>query len=208
MTERRTAILEAAARALARRGVRGLRVDELAAEAGVSTALVYYHFKDRAGLLGSTLDFMAGRSRRTAADRAGSGGPADAHELLELALLGEFQEVPEVREAGTAWSELRAGAIFEPALRTALAEAGGVWIREVAELLALVRPAAGAAALGAAAERLTALREGLNARRFSGVLHPGHARELMREAIRAELAHLPQGVPSDIGRDPLPARVV
>ncbi|MZE52785.1 TetR family transcriptional regulator, partial [Streptomyces sp. SID5770] len=47
MASRSTQILEAAARVIARRGVRGLRVEELAAEAGVSTALIYYHFKDR-----------------------------------------------------------------------------------------------------------------------------------------------------------------
>ncbi|MYV72610.1 TetR family transcriptional regulator, partial [Streptomyces sp. SID1046] len=47
MSDRRRAILEGAARVIARRGVRGLRVSDLAAEAGVSTALIYYHFKDR-----------------------------------------------------------------------------------------------------------------------------------------------------------------
>ncbi|GAA2772423.1 TetR/AcrR family transcriptional regulator [Streptomyces showdoensis] len=190
MTDRRTAILEAAARTLARRGVRGLRVDELASEAGVSTALVYYHFKDRAGLLGRTLEFMTDRARQYTAGQSGTEAPTDPRGLLEFALLWEFQELPDVRADSTAWSELRAGAIFEPGLREALAKAGEAWIREVTELLALARPAAGPERLASSAERLTALREGLNARRLGGVLHMGHARALMREAIGVELSHL------------------
>lgn len=64
MKDRRRTILEAAARVIARRGVRGLRVEELAVEAGVSKALVYYHFEDRAGLLRSTLEFIGARAER------------------------------------------------------------------------------------------------------------------------------------------------
>lgn len=48
VADRQSLILEAAVRVIARNGVRGLRVEELASEAGVSTALIYYHFKDRA----------------------------------------------------------------------------------------------------------------------------------------------------------------
>ncbi|MFH9726491.1 TetR/AcrR family transcriptional regulator [Streptomyces sp. NPDC017254] len=226
MTDRRTAILEAAARTIARRGVRGLRTEELAAEAGVSTALVYYHFKDRAGILRHTLEFITDRAKAHSAGRRRADGPSDARDLLELALLLEFQDLPEVRENSTAWGELRASAVFEPELREALARAGAAWVQLVAELLALARPTASAAHLAApaepappsapaastepaassgpaapiehpapaeltaSAERLTALREGLNARRLTGILRPDHARELMREAIEVELAHL------------------
>ncbi|MEV0412794.1 hypothetical protein AB0I68_18825 [Streptomyces sp. NPDC050448] len=51
---------------------------------------------------------------------------------------------------------------------------------------------AGAAALAGAAERLTALVEGLSSRRLSGSLPLTHARELMTTAIAAELGHLAQ----------------
>ncbi|WP_425558559.1 helix-turn-helix domain-containing protein, partial [Kitasatospora albolonga] len=43
VSDRRTEILRAATRVISRRGVRGLRVAELATEAGVSAALIYYH---------------------------------------------------------------------------------------------------------------------------------------------------------------------
>ncbi|MEV4898166.1 helix-turn-helix domain-containing protein, partial [Nonomuraea sp. NPDC055795] len=43
-SDRQRQILEAAVRVIAHSGVRGLRVEKLSAEAGVSTALIYYHF--------------------------------------------------------------------------------------------------------------------------------------------------------------------
>ncbi|MCB5164097.1 TetR/AcrR family transcriptional regulator [Streptomyces bambusae] len=193
-TDRRTAILEGAARVIARRGVRGLRVEELAAEAGVSTALVYYHFKDRAGILHHTLEFISDRADRyTAAESdAGRADGTDDDPRRELArtLLLEFQDVPEVRENSTAWGELRASAVFDPALRTDLARAGLVWVHEVAELLGRSAPQAPAPALTASAERLTALLEGLSTRWLSGLLREEHARDLMREAVEVEIGHL------------------
>ncbi|MCX4694775.1 TetR/AcrR family transcriptional regulator [Streptomyces sp. NBC_01408] len=191
MTDRRTAILEAAARLIARRGVRGLRVEELAAEAGVSTALVYYHFKDRAGILRRTLEFINDRAERyTSGLDDVDASPTDPRKTLEQSLLLEFQDMAAVRENSTAWGELRASAIFEPELREDLAKAGLTWVQEVAFLLACTQPMTPAPALTASAERLTALLEGLSMRWLSGVLHVTHARELMLEAVEVELGHL------------------
>ncbi|GAA5020564.1 hypothetical protein GCM10025734_74910 [Kitasatospora paranensis] len=103
MADRRTAIMEAAARVIARRGVRGLRVEELAAEAGVSTALIYYHFKDRAGILRATLEFINDRAARYTTERGDDAPPLDARGELEQTLLLEFQDTPDVRENSTAW---------------------------------------------------------------------------------------------------------
>ncbi|MFF0753070.1 TetR/AcrR family transcriptional regulator [Streptomyces sp. NPDC004267] len=213
MKDRKTTILEAAARVIARRGVRGLRMEELAAEARVSKALVYYHFGDRARLLHHTLGFIGDRAERyTGGAPAGPGvrageGPAreepareepareepareDRVRELERRLLRELQDVPEVRENSIAWGELRGGAVFEPELRDGLARAGRAWTREIAELLGRVVPAASGAALSAAAERLTVLVEGLSTRWLIGVLPVGHARELLRDAIGAEIEGL------------------
>ncbi|MFB0627327.1 TetR/AcrR family transcriptional regulator [Streptomyces sp. AB3(2024)] len=191
MTDRRTAILEAAARLIARRGVRGLRVDELSAEAGVSTALVYYHFKDRAGILRHTLEFINHRAERyTGSLDDPAASPSDPRKALEQSLLLEFQDMAAVRENSIAWGELRASAIFEPELREDLAKAGLSWVQEVAFLLACAQPMTPAPALTASAERLTALLEGLSMRWLSGVLHVTHARELMLEAVEVELGHL------------------
>ncbi|QDY80333.1 TetR/AcrR family transcriptional regulator [Streptomyces qinzhouensis] len=190
MSSRSTRILEAAARVIARRGVRGLRVEELAAEAGVSTALIYYHFKDRTGVLRRTLEFINDRAERYTTDRDPDAPPPTPREELEETLLLELQDAVEVRENSAAWGELRASAVFEEALREDLARATLDWVQEVAALLGRVQPLAPASSLAAAAERLTALLEGLSMRWLSGGIRVDHARDLVRGAIDAELAGL------------------
>ncbi|MFL3866684.1 TetR/AcrR family transcriptional regulator [Streptomyces griseobrunneus] len=190
MASRSTQILEASARVIARRGVRGLRVEELAAEAGVSTALIYYHFKDRTGILLKTLEFISNRAERYTTHRDPGAGPLSPREELDQTLLLELQDTTEVRENSSAWGELRASAVFDEVLREDLARATLVWIQEVAALLGGVRPTAPAADLAAAAERLTALLEGLSMRWLSGTLRISHARTLMSEAIEAEVERL------------------
>ncbi|MFJ5835001.1 TetR/AcrR family transcriptional regulator [Streptomyces sp. NPDC093089] len=190
MASRSTQILEAAARVIARRGVRGLRVEELAAEAGVSTALIYYHFKDRAGILSKTLEFINDRADRYTTERDPDAPPLGPREELDQTLLLELQDSTEVRENSTAWGELRASAVFDDLLREDLARATLTWVQEVAALLGQVQPMAPAVALTASAERLTALLEGLSVRWLSGTLQIAHARTLMSQAIDAEIALL------------------
>lgn len=192
MASRSTQILEAAARVIARRGVRGLRVEELAAEAGISTALIYYHFKDRTGVLRATLEFINDRAERYTTDRAPEDPPLTPREELEKTLLLELQDTAEVRENSSVWGELRASAVFDEVLREDLARATLVWVQEVAAMLGQVQPMAPASSLAAAAERITALLEGLSMRWLSGGTPIGHAQELMRGAIDAELAGLRQ----------------
>lgn len=190
MASRSTQILEAAARVIARRGVRGLRVEELAEEAGVSTGLIYYHFKDRTGILRHTLEFINDRAERYTTAVDADAEPLTPREGLDQVLLLELQDTPEVRENSTAWGELRASAVFDPVLREDLARATLVWVQEVAALLGQVQPLAPAAGLAASAERLTALLEGLSMRWLSGGLAIDHARSLMAEAVEVELARL------------------
>ncbi|MFI1158892.1 TetR/AcrR family transcriptional regulator [Streptomyces sioyaensis] len=188
MPDRPTQILEAAARLIARRGVRGLRVEEVSAEAGVSTALIYYHFKGRAGLLRRTLEFINQRAVRYT-DAALDASEAPLAQLTEMLLL-EFQDAPQVRENSAAWGELRATAVFDPDLRELLADATREWNDDLADLIRRAQ-AAGTAAPGAdpqaAAERLSALVEGLSERWLSGTTTLERAHELVRGAVEAEL---------------------
>jgi AcrR family transcriptional regulator len=118
MPSRQVAILEAAARLIARRGVRGLRMEELAAEAGVSGGLLYYHFTDRATLLRRTLEFINERAGAYTDERIPAG--ASSRSRLEHKLLSEMQDDAIVIENSAAWGELRASALFEPELRDTL----------------------------------------------------------------------------------------
>ncbi|WP_045702713.1 TetR/AcrR family transcriptional regulator [Streptomyces rubellomurinus] len=195
MSDRRTEILKAATRVIARRGVRGLRVGELAAEAGVSTSLIYYHFTDRAGILRETLGFISDRADHyTADDDEPAPRTADPRADLERVLLRELQDSAEVRENSTAWGELRASAVFEPSLREDLARTTHTWVHDVAELLARADPAGTAPAHAASAERLTTLVEGLSVRWLSGSLPLDHARRLLRSAVDTELRPCPPPV--------------
>lgn len=168
--------------------MRGLRVEELAAEAGVSTALLYYHFKDRAGVLRRTLEFITDRADRYTAQAVID--TDDPRVELEQVLLLELQDTPEVRENSTAWGELRASAIFDADLREALRESTCRWVRETAEI---IERAQGENLVSTriepidAAERLTALVEGLSERWLSGSMTLDRARTLLRGGIANEL---------------------
>ena len=54
--ESRAAILRAAAQEFAEHGIAGARTDEIAREARVNKALIYYYFKDKETLYGAVLD--------------------------------------------------------------------------------------------------------------------------------------------------------
>lgn len=166
---------------------------ELAAEAGVSTSLIYYHFTDRAGILRETLQFIGERAERYTGGPGAAGWADDPWSDLEQALLPELQDTAEVRENSTAWGELRASAVFESSLREDLARATHTWVHEIADLLGRAHPAGTAPAHAASAERLTALLEGLSVRWLSGSLALDHARSLLGEAIDAELGACRQG---------------
>ncbi|MFI6976986.1 TetR/AcrR family transcriptional regulator [Embleya sp. NPDC050154] len=190
MSDRHITIMEAAARVIARRGVRGLRVEELAAEAGVSTGLIYYHFKDRTGVLRATLGFINDRADRYTTEREPGAAPMPARAELSHRLLLELQDDPIVRENSTAWNELCASAVFDESLRTDLANATAEWSVEIGDLIAEAVPSAPPRAARAAAERLTALLEGLSGRWLAGILPISHARDLLTEAIETELSRL------------------
>lgn len=182
--------MEAAARLIARRGVRGLRIEELAAEAGVSNGLIYYHFKDRAGILRATLEFINNRAERYTTEHLAAADRSDPRTILEQTLLLEFQDTAEVRENSTAWGELRASAMFDDLLRADLADATAAWDREVANLITDTLPGTAATPALAAAQRLTSLLEGLSNRWLSGSLPIDRARTLILAAVDNELTHL------------------
>jgi AcrR family transcriptional regulator len=164
--DRRQAILDAAIAVIARRGVRGLRVEQVAAEARVAVSLIYYYFANRNGLVKATLDHA---NERVATTDAGT---------VESILLAELEE--SAHDTSVVWGEVLASAVFEPALRDGLREASTSWTALVAG--AIDRPDA-----QDIAERLTALVDGLSARWLSGVMSRARACELLQGAIEAEL---------------------
>ncbi|MEV7395938.1 TetR family transcriptional regulator [Aeromicrobium sp. NPDC092404] len=171
MTSRQDDIVRAAARCIARQGVRGLRVHDVAAEAGVSTSLLYYHFADRDGLLAATLahvDALVPEPR--------TGTAADLTELL----LGEITDDDAIRAGSVAWSELRASAAFEDAIREPLARRTAAWNDRIQAALETAGAPGDTAMLAIA---LTALVEGLTGRWISGELTTDEARGVLAGTV-------------------------
>lgn len=187
MSDRRTVILEAAIRVIAQSGVRGLRVEKLAAEAGISTALIYYHFGSRDGLIRRTLEHVNDRAARYTAPALIS---TDPRTQIEQMLLLEIQGTPAVRENSIAWGELRASAVFHDDLREQLRDATQEWSADLEKLITAAQDGGMADPTidpSDAAERLTALVEGLSERWLSGSISLERAQHLLAGAITAEL---------------------
>jgi AcrR family transcriptional regulator len=185
----RGAIVRAAARAIARQGVRGLRIEEVAADAGVSPALLYYHFSNRAGLVRAALEYASEKAPSTSLrDSADGGGGRDA---LETALLGELSEEDEVREAAVVWGEVSASAVFDTELREDVRRVTEEWRAYVADAIRAgiadrsIRPDADP---DSCADLLISLVDGLCARWLSGAIDRDRARRLLGNAIRGMLA--------------------
>ncbi|MEV0670346.1 TetR/AcrR family transcriptional regulator [Mycobacterium sp. NPDC050441] len=180
-------ILEAAVRVIAQSGVRGLRVETLAAEAGISTALIYYHFGNRAGLIRRALEYVNDRAARYTDQALES---TDPRTQIEQMLLLEIQGSPTVRENSIAWGELRASAVFNEDLRLPLRDATRAWSADLEKLIKAAQDSEKADPRinsGDAAERLTALVEGLSERWLSGSITLERAQQLLTGAITAEL---------------------
>lgn len=188
MSERKREILEAACRVIGRRGVRGLRVEEIAREANVSVALIYYYFDGRANLLKRVLEYVNDRAGlyTETAPVAGS----TARERVEDLLLREIDDDPTVVENVTVWSEVAASALFEPDLRDAVRRSSERWTNSLAEVIREGQREGtilDGITADDVAQRLTALVDGLSSRWLIGAMTAETARALLTTAIEQEL---------------------
>jgi AcrR family transcriptional regulator len=188
-------LLNATCRVIARHGVRGLRVEDVAAEAGASTALIYYYFGDRAGLITSAMAHVNDRAESYAHAAEGSTG----REMLMRQLVGEFQDDAAVRENSAVWGEVRGAAVFDPALRPVMASATTKWLADIADLVRLGQTdgsISGGVDAQALAIRMTALVEGMSNRWLAEQMTTDEARARISAAIELELG-APTSSPAD-----------
>lgn len=187
MADRKTAILDAAIAVIARRGIRGLRVEEVATAAGVAVSLLYYYFGTRDGLVRATLDHA---NERAAATPARGRDESSGYAGVSAMLLAELDDAPQVRETSVVWGEVLASAVFDAELSVQLRAANETWVALVERCIAEGRRDASVRAdcdARASAERLTALVDGLSARWLAGLLDRERARELLADTISREL---------------------
>lgn len=186
--DRRTDILDAACRAVERRGVRDLRVEDVAAEAGVSPALVYYYFGTRGALVAETFRRSNALSAIVTDARLDVTGPARS--VLEQLLLLELTEARAVRQNWIVWTEMLGAALFDRAISQQLAVETGEWVATIERLLRdgvadgsirrLARP-------GEVAERLAAVLDGVGTQWMLGHMSVRRARTLVSTAVHLEL---------------------
>jgi AcrR family transcriptional regulator len=184
----RETILDAAARVIARRGVRGMKVEEVAAEAGVSTPLLYYHFDSRSGLVRAALGHASDRAPSAVLRRID--GAVTGLAAVERALLAELGDDPDVRENAIVWGEVSASAVFDRELRMDVRAAWEAWRAAVAEAIRTgiadgsIRDDRDPDQL---ADVLVTLVDGLCTRWLTGALSRDRAREMLAGALRDSL---------------------
>jgi AcrR family transcriptional regulator len=112
----RDRILAAAVRRIASDGIDDVRIARIAMDAGVSPALVHYHFDSRETLLAEALNYSYAR----AGDARISSGelPAASHAERLSAMVGQcLPSTPELAEDWVLWVELWLRAVRHPELR-------------------------------------------------------------------------------------------
>lgn len=188
MADRKRIILDAAISTIARNGVRGLRVEEVAERAGVAVSLLYYHFDNRSGLIRATLKHANERTAQTIEDL--DVGRRNGAQLVVTMLLAELEDPVQARELSLLWSEVLSAAFFDPSLREQLAEASERWSKLIADAVWRGQEDGSIAALAAPddlAALLTAAVDGISARWLAGLITRERARELLAMSVASLL---------------------
>lgn len=175
--ETRARILEAAMRRIAREGIDGVRIARIAMDAGVSAALVHYHFESRDALLVEALE----HSFTAAGDTRATGTDGTAEERLR-AIIDSSLPTPEERDDFLLWVELWLRASRQPELRQTAARL----YERMHEWVAPVFAELGVDDVPRAADHLLAMLDGYGVRALFG--DPGMTVARAREEIWAHVA--------------------
>jgi AcrR family transcriptional regulator len=188
MADRKLEILEATCRVIAREGTDGLRMGTVAAEAGVSSALLHYYFATRADLLAQAFDHADAKADQAAeAALAGLDDPLDRLRRLLLIYSGGDDVF---REDWVLWVEMWRSAIFDERMAESVRRSNATWNDQIAGLIDEALKAGSISAnvdVDDAALRLAAVVDGLGLQILPGVLTRERAAELISGAIDMEL---------------------
>jgi len=183
-SERVASILEAACRVAVREGVHRLRVASVAAEAGVSKALVHYYFTTRRELLRSA--FAWSDEQWQAALDAEVAEPATGRERLERVLLASIDVDRPFSDQRALWNEVWSSLRFDHDLRPLVDASYRAWLDRLA---ALVESGHADGSIPAAVDvqdaawRLAAVADGLDSMLYIGLLERERAVELLRSEL-------------------------
>jgi AcrR family transcriptional regulator len=185
---KRAELVDAAGRLIAEKGVRGLRVEEVAELAGVAVSLIYYHFDDRSGLLQAAME--QADERAPSWELRTPDPKRTAYSQLFDVLLRELGPGAAIKRDVTVWHEVTASAVFDPDLRPRVAKTTRLWTDLVAEQIRAGQEDGSIRADVAPvdeAEAITCLLDGLCSRWLTGTFSRVRAREILADMIRDRL---------------------
>jgi AcrR family transcriptional regulator len=186
--ERTADILHATCRVVVRDGAHGLRMANVASEAGVSKALLHYYFETRQELLRAAFVFSGERWRETV--EVVLSRSATGVEKVERYLLASVDPSGQFGEHRVMWNEVWGSIRVDAELRPMVEEAYRAWVARLTELIeggrrdgSVVRDVdARAAGL-----RLAAAADGLDSMLFLELVDRRRARQLVRQCMEREL---------------------
>lgn len=194
-SDRPSEILACACRVIVRDGVDGLRMASVAAEAGVSNALVHYYFATREELVRQAFEFHERRETLRGLERGDA--ITDPSERIRDALAHELADEPMVVDGWVLWSEMHRLAVFDESTRSVVADRSRRWVAGIAEMIRAAQAAGGVAPTvdaDAAALRLTALVDGLGWHLLVGSQSRASAIDALDTALGLELGLSAHGV--------------
>lgn len=188
MNDRKTEILEATCRVIAREGADGLRMSTVAREAGVSSALLHYYFDTRSDLLMQAFDHADVKADE-AAEKAMAGIPKGADRLRRLLLIYAGADTV-FRDDWVLWIEMWRGGLFDERLAESVRRSSDEWNEQIQGLIeeaieeGSVSPAV---VVSDATLRLVALVDGIGVQTLHGLIDHDRAAELILGGLRLEL---------------------
>lgn len=132
--ERRDQILRSTSKVMARKGIRALRVADVAKEAGLSSGIIHYYFDNKATLTRAAFErnFEHSLERRAAILESGEAAPQKLRAMIDAYLPEEEETI----EAWHVWAELWVEGLHDAQLQLLNERAYGEWRRIVVAILA------------------------------------------------------------------------
>src|SRR5690349_22191951 len=188
MADRKTEILEATCRVIAREGADGLRMGTVAREAGVSSALLHYYFDTRADLLMQAFEHADVKADE-AAEQAITDIPTALGRLQRLLLIYAGADAV-FRDDWLLWVEMWRSSIFDERLAESVRRSSAGWIEQIQGLIEQARDEGAVRAdinVEDATQRLAAVVDGLGLQVLSGTTTHERAADLILGALAIEL---------------------
>lgn len=176
---RRREIAQAVWAVIAERGIEGVTLRGVAAEAGVSVGRIQHYHASREELVRDSCRELL----KAATQRFEAAGDATPVERLRRLILGRIPTTPEFAIGTSIWLAYEAKSVDDPVIAELVQRGHAGGVREAAALLG----ECGVADAPAVALRLMATAEGLAIRVLVGGLEPRAATELLEDLITEAL---------------------